>query len=142
MASARVFQMFRLICKLALGVWVLAVSVHTGESVYKTGDVFQDCDVCPAMVVIPPGSFMMGSPTNEPLRNSNEDPEHRVTIQHTFAVGKFEVTQREWKAPMGSNPSQFKEPFDQIPHVHVGQGQQVPDKRTFLRLFEVLLAKQ
>ncbi len=54
---------------------------------------FKDCDVCPEMVVIPAGSFMMGS--NE---FSNEKPIHRVTIRQQFAVGKYEITFREWDA--------------------------------------------
>ncbi len=106
--------MFRKTCTLALGVCVLTASVHAGEPVYKAGDVFQDCDDCPEMVVIPSGSFIMGSTINEPQRKSNEGPQHRVTIQQAFSVGKFEVTQREWKALMGSNPSNFKGPDNPV----------------------------
>jgi formylglycine-generating enzyme required for sulfatase activity len=65
---------------------------------YKPGDTFKDCADCPEMVVIPAGSFMMGSPASAP---------HRVTISKPFAVGKFEVTQAEWRSVMGTNPSKF-----------------------------------
>ena len=51
-------------------------------------DSFRDCADCPEMVVIPAGSFMMGSPKSEPQR-SNEAPQHRVNIAKPFAVGKF-----------------------------------------------------
>ena len=52
--------------------------------------MFRDCDACPEMVVLPAGSFMMGS------LNSKESPVHRVTIPEPFAVGKYEVTLAEW----------------------------------------------
>lgn len=74
----------------------------------KPGEVFRDCAECPELVVIPPGSFMMGSPGSEAGRDANEGPLHRVSITHWLAVGRFEVTQGEWKALMGNNPSEFK----------------------------------
>ena len=58
-----------------------------------TGE-FRDCDHCPAMVVIPSGSFMMGSDDGKP----DETPRHRVTIAEPFAVGKYEVTVGEFAA--------------------------------------------
>lgn len=60
------------------------------------------------MVKIPSGSFMMGSPNSEKDRNPDESPQHRVTIGYEFYMGKFEVTQAQWQAVMGSNPSNFK----------------------------------
>lgn len=66
----------------------------------KPGE-FRDCDVCPIMVEIPPGSFMMGSPEDEVGRDNDEGPVHRVTINYRFAVSKFEITQGEWKAIVG-----------------------------------------
>ena len=56
------------------------------------GRIFRDCEVCPEMVVVPPGSFMMGSPDAEAGRDSDEGPQHRVTIDYAFAVGVYEVT--------------------------------------------------
>ena len=58
------------------------------------GRIIRDCDVCPEMVVVPPGSFMMGSPDSEWGRLSSEGPQHRVTIDYAFAVGVYEVTLR------------------------------------------------
>ena len=52
----------------------------------------------PEMVVVPAGSFMMGSPSSEVGRNVDESPQRRVTISKPFAVGKFEVTWAEWEA--------------------------------------------
>jgi formylglycine-generating enzyme required for sulfatase activity len=59
-----------------------ALSVTPGS-----GKSFRDCPQCPEMVVVPAGSFMMGSPASE-----NAGPQHRVTITRPFAVGKLEVT--------------------------------------------------
>ena len=56
----------------------------------------------------PAGSFTMGSPNNERNRNSDEGPAHTVKISESFYLGKYEVTQAQWKAVMGSNPSQFQ----------------------------------
>ncbi|TAN83626.1 MAG: formylglycine-generating enzyme family protein [Gallionella sp.] len=74
------------------------------------GKIFKDCDDCPEMVVIPAGSFDMGS-NNDP----NEMPVHRVTISHAFALGKTEVTQGLWKAIMGDNPSKYINCGDNCP---------------------------
>ena len=62
------------------------------------GEEFRDCPDCPLMVVVPGGTFMMGSPDSEEGRHSNEGPQHRVTIPDSFAVSKFEIMFREWEA--------------------------------------------
>ena len=49
----------------------------------------------------------MGSPTTEEGRNSYE-LQHRVTLTRDYWLGTFEVTQAQWKAVMGNNPSNFK----------------------------------
>ncbi len=76
------------------------------RSDYTAGDTFRDCEDCPEMVVIPAGSFQMGDLSGE--GKETERPVHRVTIPRMFAVGKFEVTQAQWKAVLGKNPSYFK----------------------------------
>jgi formylglycine-generating enzyme required for sulfatase activity len=52
------------------------------------------------------GTFMMGSPANEPERSDNET-QHQVTVS-PFYIGKYEVTQKEYQEVMGTNPSHFK----------------------------------
>ena len=64
----------------------------------RPGTVFRDCAACPQMVVVPAGSFMMGSPASEAGRDSDEGPRHNVTIGYAFAVGVYEVTFGEWEA--------------------------------------------
>jgi formylglycine-generating enzyme required for sulfatase activity len=69
------------------------------ERVLKPKNTFRECaseqgkDYCPEMVVVPAGSFMMGSP---PKGRYSEDPQHIVTISKPFAVSKFELTFDEW----------------------------------------------
>ena len=62
------------------------------------GDVFTDCTGCPSMIVIPSGSFTMGSPSTESGRSDDEGPQRTVTIGSDFAVGRYEVTWVEWDA--------------------------------------------
>jgi formylglycine-generating enzyme required for sulfatase activity len=65
----------------------------------KVGERFRDCesDVCPWMVVVPAGSFIMGSPATEPERRDDEGPQHKVTLR-SFAVGAYEVTFEQFDA--------------------------------------------
>ena len=65
---------------------------------WPAGKKFRDCADCPQMVVIPAGSFAMGSPPNERYRSGDEGPQHRVTIWRPFAVGRYEVTFAQWDA--------------------------------------------
>lgn len=60
------------------------------------------------LVWIPPGEFLMGSPSDEWGRDSVEHPQHTVRITRGFWLGKYEVTQAQWETVMGSNPSYFK----------------------------------
>ena len=59
------------------------------------------------MVLIQGGTFLMGSPANEPARQNNEGPQQRVTVR-SFYMGKYQVTQKEYQEVMGFNPSYFK----------------------------------
>lgn len=68
------------------------------EAKLKARDSFKECPECPEMVVVPKGSFMMGTPADEPVRHNGEDPIHRVTIAKPFAVGRFSITFDEWDA--------------------------------------------
>ncbi|NEP39924.1 MAG: formylglycine-generating enzyme family protein [Okeania sp. SIO2H7] len=59
------------------------------------------------MVKIPGGRFLMGSPETEAGRRDNEGPQHYVDVPEFF-MGKYPVTQAQWQAVMGNNPSRFK----------------------------------
>ena len=79
-------------------------------SAQSAGGTFKDCADCPEMVVIPAGRFLMGAKP-DPSKNfkppANQQPQHAVTLK-SFALGKHEVTQEQWQAVMGANPSKFK----------------------------------
>jgi formylglycine-generating enzyme required for sulfatase activity len=65
---------------------------------------FKDCEECPEMINIPAGRFLMGSDPFTNLAYDREKPQHLVQIQ-AFAMGKYEITQEQWHAVMGDNPS-------------------------------------
>ena len=54
--------------------------------------------------LIPADSFMMGSPDRDREAHEFEKPQHEVTISKPFDLGRYEVTQEQWEAVMGSNP--------------------------------------
>ncbi len=64
--------------------------------------------------LIPPGTFMMGSPFREEKRNNDEKP-HQVVIGSPFYCGKFEISQKQWELVMGGNPSYFKDEGENNP---------------------------
>jgi formylglycine-generating enzyme required for sulfatase activity len=70
---------------------------------FKPGDTFRDCAECPEMVVVPAGSFQMGSSNND-----REKPVHQVTIAHPFAIGVREVTFEEWDRCVAENGCKFR----------------------------------
>ncbi|MDP6816390.1 MAG: SUMF1/EgtB/PvdO family nonheme iron enzyme, partial [Alphaproteobacteria bacterium] len=84
----------------------VAVGVYAKR--YQPGDTFRDCPDCPELVVVPPGSFQMGSTAAE--RDwaveqgakaewvEDEKPRHRVEISYSLAVGKYEVTRGQYAA--------------------------------------------
>jgi len=58
----------------------------------------------------PPGRFLMGSPKSGPGHESHEGPQHEVELTQGFWIGEAPVTQRQWDAVTGSNPSHFRGP--------------------------------
>jgi formylglycine-generating enzyme required for sulfatase activity/uncharacterized caspase-like protein len=103
------------------------------ERALKPKDSFRECDRCPTMLVVPAGSFTMGSPESErvpvaaaytkyaivprtlttttPL--SSEGPQHQITIARPFAAGKFAVTFDEWDACVDDGGCNGYRPSDQ-----------------------------
>ena len=64
----------------------------------RVGERFHDCPECPEMVVVPAGSFLMGSRESEKGRDGAEGPVHRVSFSAPFALGVYEVTFAQWDA--------------------------------------------
>jgi formylglycine-generating enzyme required for sulfatase activity len=72
------------------------------------GKSFRDCADCPEMVVIPSGSVPSGDPNDYDDTEEDRAKRPKIAIAKPFAIGKFEVTQAEWEAVMGDNPSDIK----------------------------------
>ncbi|MGA8260235.1 MAG: formylglycine-generating enzyme family protein [Arenicellales bacterium] len=75
----------------------------------------------PEMVRVRGGCFEMGGAPDRP-RQFNEKPQHRVCVKD-FAIGKYEVTQSQWQAVMGTNPSHFKGPNRPVEQVNWADAQ-------------------
>ncbi len=72
------------------------------------GSIELDPGVWLEMLTIPAGTFLMGSPKSEKNRHRHIETQHKVTLSQPFLIGKYPVTQAQWKAIMGSNPSRFQ----------------------------------
>lgn len=86
-----------------LGVTQAADVAEIERDGLKAGMIINDCADCPEMVVVPAGSFEMGS---EHVLFERESPVHLVTLV-SFAISRTEVTQSQWQAVMGSKPSRL-----------------------------------
>ena len=82
-----------------------AVAKSLGKEFEEKEDLGQGIKL--DLVLIPAGKFIMGSPANEKGRSTNEK-QHEVTITKPYFMGKYEVTQDQWEAVMGDNPSKIK----------------------------------
>lgn len=78
-----------------------------------SGQSFRDCPECPEMVVIPAGSFKMGSARSHPSRLESEMPQHKVIFAKPFAVGMYAVTFDEWNACVADRGCGGYKPHDE-----------------------------
>jgi formylglycine-generating enzyme required for sulfatase activity len=69
------------------------------------------------LVLIPAGEFLMGSPDLDKNAQNIEKPQHQVRITKPFYLGAYPVTQEQWKAVMGNNPSRLKGPKNPVEQV-------------------------
>jgi formylglycine-generating enzyme required for sulfatase activity len=86
---------------------LLPLSLSGGAVVAQAADKTFTNSLGMYFVLIPAGTFMMGAGENEPV-SGGERPRHRVTISKPFYLGRYEVTQEQWEAVMGENPSEFQ----------------------------------
>nr|WP_314492034.1 formylglycine-generating enzyme family protein [uncultured Pseudomonas sp.] len=85
--------------RVALGALLCALAPWSQAAPAKAGEVFTDCKPgCPEMVVLPAGSFTMGTPDGEQGREDDEGPLHTVTFAKPFAVSRFQVLNGQWQA--------------------------------------------
>ena len=80
--------------------WIIgcAASLAALAQTPVAGAVWRDCGDCPEMVVLPAGSFTMGSPGFETGRYDNEGPQRTVTFERPFVAGRYEVTRGQFAA--------------------------------------------
>jgi len=76
---------------------VAALLLSACASAPQPGNTLRDCAECPEMVIVPPGSFVMGSAETDVPRDKDEGPQRTVTIPRAFAVSKFEVTRGQFR---------------------------------------------
>ena len=74
--------------------------IITGHDIQCLQNKYGNPGAAPGFVYIPPGTFQMGSPTDEPGRNSNEF-QHSVTLTQGFYMSQYEVTEEWWHDVMG-----------------------------------------
>jgi len=74
------------------------------------------------MVLLPPGTSNVGCSASQTMEcNNDETPVHQVTLTNAFYLGRYEVTQAQWTARMGSNPSYFQSASAEVPQAQVPQ---------------------
>lgn len=95
--------------------WFEVVTVNDEGNVVnktiKTAEYFREDlgdGITLDLVRVPAGQFLMGSPDSEESRSDDEGPQHRVTVPE-FWLGKYPITQAQYQAIMGQNPSRFTE---------------------------------
>jgi formylglycine-generating enzyme required for sulfatase activity/tRNA A-37 threonylcarbamoyl transferase component Bud32 len=81
------------------------INTENKSAEYLTVDLGNDVSI--DLVLIPAGKFLMGTPTSEKDSSDVERPQHEVKVK-SFLMGKYPVTQAQWKTVMGDNPSSFR----------------------------------
>jgi formylglycine-generating enzyme required for sulfatase activity len=104
----------------AAQVWPYVLSAAK-EQALKPAQSFKECAAdCPEMIVVPAGSFTMGSPGTEKVRYTSEGPQHKVTFSKPFAVARYELTFADWDACAAGGGCNGYKPAD----LGWGRGQQ------------------
>ncbi|MCC5874677.1 MAG: formylglycine-generating enzyme family protein, partial [Candidatus Sumerlaeia bacterium] len=102
----RIYTTLWTVCLLALTVGVAGAG-GTGDDPGRSVTIMLPGDVPLAMKQIPAGTFVMGSPPDERGRRDDEPPAVTVHITRDYLIGIHPVTQKQWVAVMGRNPSHF-----------------------------------
>lgn len=82
------------------------------DAALRPMDHFKECEVCPEMIVVPSGKFSMGASENELGSTPDERPQHQVSFDQSFSVGRFAVTFDEWEACVAAMGCSYR-PSDQ-----------------------------
>jgi formylglycine-generating enzyme required for sulfatase activity/lipoprotein NlpI len=90
-----------------------SATTPSAEPAHRPKEVFKDCDQCPEMVAVAAGGFTMGSLAAEPGRDTDESPQHHVTIAKPFAVARFPLTFDQWDACVADGGCDGYKPIDE-----------------------------
>ena len=100
-----------LACSLLAVALALGSGCATTPTHARAGKVFQDCRYCPAMVVVPAGTSLLGASAEEQMREgvtpamaAIELPPHEFVLAKAIAVGRFEITRGEYAAFRAAEP--------------------------------------
>ena len=128
------------ICVLSLASAVFGGDrVHGSDSPLPEISVALPGDASMEFVWIQPGTFTMGSPDEEPGRLVAEGPQHEVTISQGFYLGKFEITQSQWRSVMGVNGTEkWRARYVQIDPEHPAVYISWEDMQTFIKTLNFL----
>jgi formylglycine-generating enzyme required for sulfatase activity/Flp pilus assembly protein TadD len=104
----------------AANIWPYVLSTDAERALKADpNQSFRECvpkepgkDYCPDMIVVPGGSFIMGSSVNEPGHGAYEEPQHEVTFEKPFAVSKFQITFGEWDTCVAAGGCNGYQPDD------------------------------
>ena len=105
--KAGVVKTFGVANKIVAGILGVFFMIKIWGGVGEKLEIPLSSSVAEQFCLIPAGSFTMGSPSSEEGRSSDEG-QVEVTLSQPFWLAKTEVTQAQWEAVMGNNPSQFK----------------------------------
>jgi formylglycine-generating enzyme len=101
---------------------------YMGRKVEETVEVADGVNM--TFVLVPPGKFHMGSPEDEKQRLEDRETLHEVTLTGPFDLGKTEVTQAQYEALAGKNPSHFKGPDRPVENVSWEEARDWAEKLT------------
>jgi formylglycine-generating enzyme required for sulfatase activity len=107
----RIVSLAAALAAAALPAWPLSAADATDDAevdltVSDGGSSFTN-SIGMKLVRVPKGKFLMGSPKNDPEAGSGEQPQHEVELTKDFFLGVHEVTQKQYKQVLGSNPAFF-----------------------------------
>lgn len=119
MVSDSCFWCFPVLRMALLIIGAMPVSAATKSGVPIEGSDFHLAPLELDLIWVESGTFLMGSPVTEADRDQAEGPQTQVTLSHGFWLGKTEVTQAQYEALIGENPSAFKKAGPDAPVEHV-----------------------
>ena len=108
--------------------WLMIFTTNSSAAEKPAGNAVHTDQQGIEFVLIKPGSFLMGRHVNDDMGYDPEMPQHEVKIANAFYLGKYEVTQAQWQAVMGSNPANFVDPQRPVENVSFKDIQAFIDK--------------